>query len=324
MRSSRLAFLTAASLCAVTGWAHADAGWPDPDRSISIVVPFGAGGGTDVIFRAFADAFDAEIDAPVQIENIGGAGSATGTAEVITRPADGYTILASGTHTVGVTMQGMTEGYERLAGIASLNWDPFVIGVLADSDFESFDDVAAQATAEPGTVCLGNAGIGGATGIASVGIDQAFDGAFNVISYNGGEEMRTEVRAGRCEVGIFGQIEILDYDDLRPLVFLYPERSVLDELADVPTLSEIGYADLDVPGGSFRSLSVHIDTPDAIKERLADAADAAFHSDAFQTFMAENGLIPAFNRLDDTDAYFDDLIAGFEPLLREAGLYALD
>jgi putative tricarboxylic transport membrane protein len=316
---------TAASMVAITAAGAANAqDWPDPNRTISLVVPFAAGGGTDVIFRTFADAMQEHLDASIQIENIGGAGSATGTSEVIAREADGYTILASGTHTIGATMQGLTEGYTELEHIASLNWDPFVIGVLADSDFESFDDIVRAAEEQPGTICLGNAGIGGATGVASVAINLAFDSNFNVISFNGGEEMRTEVRAGRCAVGIFGQIEILDYDDLRPLVFLFDERSVLDQLADVPTMSEIGYDDLPVPGGSFRSLSVKAGTPEEAKEVLAEAADAAFHSDAFQAFMSESGLVASFNTLGETDAYFDELIAGFEPLLRDAGLYALD
>jgi tripartite-type tricarboxylate transporter receptor subunit TctC len=321
---NRIAVTALAALTLGSAAGAAAETWPDPDRSVTMVVPFAAGGGTDVIFRAFADALGAELGTPVAVENIGGAGSATGTTEVITREADGYTVLASGTHTIGATMQGLTEGYLRLEHVASLNWDPFMVAVLADSPYDSFDDVVEAARAAPGTLCLGNAGMGGATGVASIGIHLAFDSAFNVIPFDGGQELRAEVLAGRCAVGIFGQSEVLDYQQLKPLVILYDTRSVLDGLAHVPTMSEIGYADLPVTGGSFRSISVKEGTPEIARERLAEAAAAAFDNPAFQTFMTEHGLISAFNSLDETDAYFEELIAAYVPLLREAGLYALD
>ncbi len=60
-----------------------------------------------------------------------------------------------------------------------------------------------------------------------------------------------------------------------------------------------------------------------MKRILAEAFEKAFKSPAYQKFMSDNGLIPAFNKLDETEAYFQGLIKGFEPIVREAGLYKM-
>ncbi len=315
--------LTVATLTAVAlGTTPAGAEWPDPSNVVTLMVPFAAGGGTDLVFRPLADELDGVLPARVQVANVGGAGSATGTNEVLSLPADGYTLLASGTHTVGVTMQGLTRGYDELEHLVGLNWDPFIVAVLTDRPYQSFGELLEAAAAEPGAICLGNAGMGGATGIATVGLNLAFDNAFNVTPYDGGAELRVEVLGGRCEVGVFSQSEMLaNRDALTPLAVLYEERSRLEGLDEVPTLSELGFADLTVPGGSYRSVSVRAGTPEDAKATLTEALRAAFESETYQRFMAENGLIPAWSELAETDAYFDRLIEGFEPIVREAGLW---
>ena len=95
--------------------------WPDFEKTITLVVPYGAGGGTDLIFRPLVEEMKTHSDANIVVSNIGGAGSSKGTNEVLGLPADGYTLLASGTHTVAATLQGLTDGYKQLEGIAGLN-----------------------------------------------------------------------------------------------------------------------------------------------------------------------------------------------------------
>jgi putative tricarboxylic transport membrane protein len=321
MTRTMFALLAGVSLGALAS-SPAKADWPDEERVITMLVPFAAGGGTDLVFRALVEELDPLLPARVQISNVGGAGSAVGTNEVLSLPADGYTLLGSGTHTVGATMQGLTEGYLELEHVVGLNWDPFILAVLASRPWETFADLVEAAEAAPGTICLGNAGIGGATGIATIGINLAFDNVFNVTPYEGGAELRVEVLGGRCEVGVFSQSEMLaNREDLTPLAILYDERSRLEGLDQVPTLGELGYGDLDVPGGSYRSISVRAGTPDDVKQILAEAVQQAFESEGYQAFMVDSGLIPAFTGPADTEAYFQRLIEGYEPILTEAGLY---
>jgi putative tricarboxylic transport membrane protein len=295
--------------------------WPDPEKTITVVVPYSAGGGTDLIFRPVVEEMKKYSSANIIVSNIGGAGSATGTNEVLNQPADGYTVLASGTHTVAATLQGLTEGYKELEGIASLNWDPFIIAVLKDRPWNSMNDLIEAARKNPGSISLGNAGMGGATGVASVGLNLAFGNSFNVTPFSGGSDLLANVLGGHCDVGIFSQSEMLaNRNMLRPLVILYDQRSNLADLKNVPTLKEAGYENLKVPGGSFRSFSVKKGTPPAVKRKLADMVTQAYNTKAFQDFMKEKGLLPAYYELADLDAYFEELVKAYIPILREAGL----
>lgn len=253
-----------------------------------------------------------------------GAGSATGTNEVINGAADGYMLLGSGTHTTAATMQGLTEGYKALDYIAALNWDPFIIAVRNDKPWKSLKEVEAAAKANPGKITFGNAGMGGATGVASVGINLALNKIFNVTPFKGGADLIASVLGGHCDVGIFSQSEVkANKASLRPLAILGDKHSSIPELADVPTIAEAGYPGLSIPSGSFRSLTVKKGTPEAAKKWLADAVEKAFYSDGFQKFMKTNGFIQSFHKLDDFAAYDAGIIADYEPILKEAGLYKM-
>ncbi|MCG8508020.1 MAG: tripartite tricarboxylate transporter substrate binding protein [Rhodospirillales bacterium] len=317
-----LSIATAAALALIVSGGVQAANWPDEEKVITVIVPYGAGGGTDTAFRPLIEAVKKHLSARIQVANIGGAGGSKGTNELLSRPNDGYTLLAAGTHTIGATMQGLTPGYEQLEHIVGLNWDPFIIAALKSRPYKNMKEMIAAAKAKPGSICLGNAGMGGATGVASVAINLQFGKVFNVTPFKGGKNLRADVLGGRCEVGIFSQSEILaNQDVLQPLVILYHEHSRLDPLKSVPTLKEAGFGMLSVPGGSFKSVAVRAGTPAEVRDILADAFEKAFKSDLYQNFMTEKGVIPTFTKLSDTAGYFDELIEGFEPVIREAGLY---
>ena len=155
----------------------------------------------------------------------------------------------------------------------------------------------------------------------SLGEKPAFGKVFNVTPFQGGKDLRVNVLGGHCDVGIFSQSEILaNWDKLHPLVILYSERSALPDLQSVPTLKEAGYENLKVPGGSFRSVSVKKGTPELIKKKLADIVRKAYRADLYQNFMKEKGLLPTYSELGVLDAYFQELVDAYIPIMKEAGL----
>jgi tripartite-type tricarboxylate transporter receptor subunit TctC len=302
----------------------AEVRYPDPEKIITIVVPHAAGGSTDMIFRALAEEMKAVSGINFIVTNITGAGSATGANEVINGAADGYTLLGAGTHTTAATMQGLTEGYKQLEYITALNWDPFIIAVRNDSPWKSFDDLIKDAKSRPGKISLGNAGMGGATGVAGVGLNLAFDKSFNITPFNGGADLIASVLGGHCDAGIFSQSEVqANRGSFRSLAILGDSHSTLSNLASVPTLAEAGYPGLNIPSGSFRSVMAKKGTPQAALKWLADTTDKAFHSAGFQKFMQNNGIIPAFSKLEDFKKYDAGIIADYEVILKEAGLYKM-
>lgn len=99
--------------------------------------------------------------------------------------------------------------------------------------------------------------MGGATGVACVGLNLAFDKNFNVTPFNGGADLLANVLGGHCDAGIFSQSEVVkNIDQLKPIAILTANHSVLSQLTDVPTIAESGYPGISLPGGSFRSFMV--------------------------------------------------------------------
>lgn len=298
-------------------------GYPDPEKTITIICPQAAGGSTDLIFRTLAEEMkNASGGQNFIVSNVTGAGTATGTNDVLNADADGYTLLAGGTHTIAATMQGLTDGYKNMDYVVGLNLDPFIIAVRNDKPWQTFEDLVEAAKAAPGEISFGNAGMGGATGVACVGINLAFDKVFNVTPFNGGADLIASVLGGHCDAGVFSQSEVVaNIDSFRPLVILGDAHSTIEQLADVPTLAEAGYPDIKVPGGSYRSIMVKAGTPADVEQWIADVAEAAFNSETFQEFQAANGMIPQFSKLEEAKADHEEYIAQYEPILKEAGLY---
>lgn len=320
-KATVLCLLLMLVFASISSVAAKDLPYPDPEKTVTIIVPHAAGGGTDLAFRPLIEEMKRIARSSFIVSNVAGAGSATGANEVINSPADGYTLLASGTHTIAAMLQGLTAGNDQLEGIIGMNWDPFIIAVNSKKPWNTMKDLVAAAKAAPGKLSLGNAGMGGATGVASIGINLAFSKTFNVTPFNGGADLIASVLGGHCDIGVFSQSEYLaNKTSMKAIVILSDDKSALPELAYIPTLAAAGYPEISVPGGSFKSLSVKKGTPAAIKAYLADLAEKAFKSDTYQKFMAKNGLIPAFTKLEALDAYNSKIVADYLPIMKEAGL----
>lgn len=296
--------------------------FPDPEKTITIVCPQGAGGGTDTQTRQLAEAMKAVSGFDnIIVENITGGSTGIGTNAVIDSEPDGYTLLMYGTYVICGTMTGYTDGFEKMDMVAGLDLEPFMIAVRRDSNFKSLKDVIEYAKANPGKVTLGNAGATATTGVVAYGLNVACDNIFNVVNFNGGAELIPAVLGGHCDVGIFSQSEVkANLDNLLPVAFLGDGHSVVAEFTEVPNLAEAGYPDLNVPGGCFRGITCAQGTPDDVKAWLADTIEKAFNTDSFQTWLKNNGILPQFTKLDEFEKFNADLVETMKPILKATGL----
>ena len=296
--------------------------FPDPEKTITIVCPQGAGGGTDTQTRQLAEAMKAVSGFDnIIVENITGGSTGIGTNAVIDSEPDGYTLLMYGTYVICGTMTGYTDGFEKMDMVAGLDLEPFMIAVRRDSNFKSLKDVIEYAKANPGKVTLGNAGATATTGVVAYGLNVACDNIFNVVNFNGGAELIPAVLGGHCNVGIFSQSEVkANLDNLLPVAFLGDGHSVVAEFTEVPNLAEAGYPDLNVPGGCFRGITCAQGTPDDVKAWLADTIEKAFNTDSFQTWLKNNGILPQFTKLDEFEKFNADLVETMKPILKATGL----
>lgn len=296
------------------------AAFPDPEKAITIIVPQGAGGGTDTQTRKLAAAMESVSGQKILVENVTGGSTGIGTNQVIESAPDGYTLLMYGTYVVCGTMTGNTIGPEGLDFIAGLTMEPFMIAVRDDAPYRTLGDLITEAKANPGRISLGNAGATATTGVVAYGMNIACGNVFNVIDCNGGAELIPYVLGGHVDVGIFSQSEVQqNAGRLRPLVFLGSGHSVIPEFASVPNLQDAGYGDLNVPGGCFRGICAPKGTPEQAKQWLADTIEKAFGSKDFQDYLVGAGLLPEFSKLGDFERYNDRLMATMQPIIKATG-----
>ena len=189
-RKAIVAAALAAAMTAtlITGCGKSkEAAFPDPEKTITLIVPQGAGGGTDTQARQLVEAMkEVSGNNNIIVENVTGGSTGTGTNQVIDSEADGYTLLMYGTYVICGTMTGYTDGFKELDFITGLSMEPFVLAVNADSPYQTLDDLIQAAKADSGKVTLGNAGATATTGVVAYGLNNALESPFNVVSFNGG------------------------------------------------------------------------------------------------------------------------------------------
>ena len=284
-----------------------------PVEAVTLVIPFAAGGGTDIIGRMLVESLQQYIDGPVVIKNVPGSGSGIGTNEVMLARADGYTLLLSGTHTITAALQGFTiRGLDSLTHIASLNWDPYVIAVGVQQPYQTLEELIEAGS----SVTFGNAGAGALTHLVSEALNHATGAGWRIVPFNGGAQLIANVLGGHAVAGVFSQSEVLAQStNLRPLAVTSSSRSPL--FPDVPTLEELGYTG--IPQGSFRSISAPAGLAPELREAIAKAIHSALTDEKFRAYAEENGLIETYYDGADLDAYYAELEEMLRDLLIQVG-----
>jgi tripartite-type tricarboxylate transporter receptor subunit TctC len=248
----RRSFLWAATLgCLVlAGGAQAQS---YPNKPIHLIVPYAAGGGTDISARVIAKHVSDSLGQPVIIDNRPGAGTLLGTAIVAKAPADGYTLVyGSVTHTIAPALykEKMTfDAVKDFTPISEIATFPFVLLVQAQSKIRSVKDLVAAATAEPGK--LNYASVGNGTGTNLTGEMFKLLSKTNIVHvpYNGSGPAMTALLGGQVDVAISDPPPAMAHirsGAVRALAVTTLERS--SSLPDVPTIAEAG-----VPGFDFTS-----------------------------------------------------------------------
>jgi tripartite-type tricarboxylate transporter receptor subunit TctC len=214
-----------------------------PDRPITFVVPWGAGGGTDGTARFFAAMMEKELGQPVNVVNRTGGGGVVGHSAIAQAPADGYTI---GMITVEITMmhwQGLTElAPTSYTPLALVNSDPAGFTVNAASPYKSVNDVLAAIKANPGKLKASGTGQGGIWHLALAGLlnDMKIpQTAIPWVPSNGAAPAMQDLVAGGVDVVTCSLPEaraLIEAGKARPLAIMDDKRTAL--FPDVPTMQQ--------------------------------------------------------------------------------------
>jgi tripartite-type tricarboxylate transporter receptor subunit TctC len=270
-RRSILYCLAAGGLIAAGSWvlpAAAQDAWPA--RSVRFIVPFSAGGSTDVIARMVGQKLSQRWGQPVVIENRAGAGGNIGADLVAKSPGDGYTLLfASGSIAINPHIyKHMPFDTEKdLVPITNVASGPMLVVVADRSPIRSIRDLVAAAKAKPGSINFGSAGVGSQVHMAGESFANAAHVELTHVPYKGEAVAYTDLIGGQIQmmVGNFAAASaLLGPGRLRALAVTAKTRS--PQLPDVPTAAEsglpgfenIGWFGLFAPAGTPKDVLARI------------------------------------------------------------------
>jgi tripartite-type tricarboxylate transporter receptor subunit TctC len=279
------------SLAALAGGVMAQ-DWK-PNRPITMIVPWGAGGGTDATARILASIMEKDLGQPVNVVNRTGGSGVVGHSAIASAAPDGYTI---GLITVEITMmhhQKLTDlNPTSYTPIALVNLDPAGFQVRADAPYKSVNDVLAAVKANPGKFKASGTGQGGIWHLAlagmlrSAGIDPA---AVPWVPSNGAAPGLQDLAAGGIEFVPCSLPEarsLIDAGKVRALTVMDSRRAAL--FPNVPTLKEA--TGLDWTTGAWRGVAAPKNLPAPVASRLEAAVKKAYDSKEFKDFMSQRGF----------------------------------
>ena len=292
-----------------------------PERPVNIVVPFNAGGGTDLLVRGFAPHFAEALGGDVFVSNMaGGSGTVAAGALAGQRPT-GYQLgyWSVTVSTVQPQIKDVPYGVDSWEPICSVAASPTMLFTNAGNGIESIEDAKAAIEAEPGKYLFGSSGPGAMTHLTTVA---AFEGLgvmdkIKHLPFQGSGPALQAMAAGTIQ--FFGDTEILmQRGDFTPLVIFADERS--PAYPDVPTATEVGIAaplnELYLWGGLFAPA----ETPADVVQKLSDACGAAVASDGFTSFAADTQTTLKYRNAEEFDTFFRGQYSSNTAIIEAAGL----
>lgn len=317
------AVLAAAGLAPLAGALAQDA---YPSRPITMIVPWGAGGGTDAVGRVFASLLQEELGVPVNVVNRTGGSGVVGHSAIANAEPDGYTI---GIMTIEIDMmhwQGLTDlTYEDFDILALVNADPAGVMVSAESEYESADALLEAIKSEPkGTFTASGTGQGGIWHLGLAGWMLSEDLPPDQVTFvpsEGAAAGITDMVAGGVDIVPSSLAEgrsMIEAGRVRPLASMSAERQEM--FPDVPTLSEATGSDWTL--AVWRAVVGPEGLPAEVEETLTEAIESAYNSEEYQSFMAERGFGVRWAAGEEATRIVAEDDASLGDVMKEAGLAA--
>jgi tripartite-type tricarboxylate transporter receptor subunit TctC len=301
----------AAALAIVFAWIHPLAAQDWPARTITMVVPFPAGGPIDVAARILAPPMGERLGQQIIIENVAGAGGSTGASRVAKAAPDGCVFLYgnSGTHTYSqlLTKRPPYNAITDFAPVAVFVENSKVLVTRKDFPADTLPDFVAYAKANQSRMQFGSAGAGSATHMTCVLLNAAIGIDVTHVPYRGTGPAMQDLMGGRidyiCDV-ISTALPLIRSNSIKPIALLSPQRSAV--LPDLATAQEQGLAGFDAD--AWNAFFLPRGTPEPIVRRLAKATSDVLDLPWVRERLEGLGLnVPAPERR--TPEYLAQLVA---------------
>lgn len=284
-----------------------------PEDPVEFIVPWGPGGGSDILMRLVSNHIEDHLGQPLPVINMPGVSGTVGLADLAERPNDGYT--------VGQIHDGFLVSHHT--GLTPLNWDDFepvgsitaspqYLTVNPDNGWETMEDFVDYASENPGEIRFGVT-LGGVPHLHAAMIAEAEDLDFRFVGFEGtGERIRALV-GGHIDAAmgdIASSNQFVENGDLSFLAVGHTER--MAQTPDVPTMMELGYEDLQL--SILRGLIAPKGTPEDRIDVLAAALEATSNDEDFVRAVNNSGAEVQFMGPDEFGAHLERLNATVERL----------
>ncbi|MBB2919762.1 Bug family tripartite tricarboxylate transporter substrate binding protein [Cupriavidus alkaliphilus] len=293
----KLFLACASALAAALSAAPAAQAQTWPERPLRLVVPFAAGGATDVLGRLLAVGLGEKLGQSVVVENKPGASTVIGATQVAKSAPDGYTLLlaASTTLTLNPAIRQQL-GYDPIKSFTPLGLVADMSLVLVanpDTQIASLKDLVTQAKANPDKFSYGSFGTGSSVHFGAEMLKTATGIRMVHVPFNGSAPSLTALAGGQVQVAVdtvVATLPLIKGGKIRPVAVLSPQR--LPALPQVPTVAESGYPGFQM--GTWFALMAPAGLPAPVQQKLEKALADVANAPATKARMVELALTPAY------------------------------
>lgn len=299
----QMTMLAAAATLLVCGAPASAQNYPwKPERPITVIVPWAAGGSTDQVTRVAAAEIEKALNQKLVIVNQPGASGSIGTKNALEAPKDGYTWTAGaakdiGTYVVSGLLDTKIADWRLYLSVANVS----VLGVNPNTPYKTAQDVVAAMKAKPGQVSVATAGINSSGHAAIEAFTRALGLTYKHVTYDGGNPAVIAVVSGEAEVTTqlaVEQANMIRAKRLNALAVLSDKPLELEGYGTIPpiTASVAGFK----PDANYFGIFVHNDVPAPVKQTLDMVwKDVIGKSEALKKYATSNGALYAPSAGDD-------------------------
>lgn len=276
-----------------------------PEKNITNIIPWSAGGGTDAAIRGIMHYAEKQLGVTIVNQNITGAQSGIGIFRLMISRPDGYTIGAlTWDSAITVPYYNLVPSYDmdKLDFIGTVTDHPTVLAVRSDSLWKTLEDFVNDAKNRPGEILISNAGAGGVNHLPMLDMADVIGIDVSHVPYpKGSAPQRESLLSGETDaasISVSTAMPGVQAGNMRVLAVMAEERS--KSLPDVPTFKELGY---DVVWGSFRLIAVPKGVPEEIQVILEEAFYKIFEDEEFLEWATKTGLGATWKNREETKVY---------------------
>lgn len=298
-----------------------------PDRTITVVVPFAAGGPTDTVARLVAESMSKELGQQLIVENVGGAGGTLGAGRVAKAEPDGYTLLLHhlGQATSATLYRSLPYNpREDFAPIGLITDVPMTIVARADLEPTDGKSLVAYIKANGDKISYGNAGIGSASHLCGMLLMDALKVQMTTIPYKGTGPAMTDLLGGQIDLMCDQTTNTSSHIKAGKIkAYAVTTSSRVPSLPDIPTTQEAGMPGVEV--AVWHALYAPKGTPPEAIDKLSAALKKALKDPKVVERFAELGTEPVAEDRATPEvlgAFLQSEIERWKPIIEAAGVYA--